>query len=110
MLVKHYSSTRNYWYINKIPLDKWTVSKTNKTLPIYALILEHMLLGGINLKLKHLITKFQTPLVTTKTIFAKNYGTGAVISDNLNGVGHPVPPVQCWADKNLMSGLKNCIM
>jgi hypothetical protein len=42
-----------------------------------------MLLGGINLELKLLISKFQTLLVTTKTIFAKNYGTGAVISHNL---------------------------
>jgi hypothetical protein len=56
---------------------------------LYALILRHMLLGGINLKLKHLITKFQTPLVTSKKIFPKNYGTGAVISDNLKGVGPP---------------------
>jgi hypothetical protein len=39
-----------------------------------------MLLDGINLELKRLITKFQTPLITTKTIFARNYGTAAVIS------------------------------
>ena len=39
-----------------------------------------MLLDGINLVLKRLITKFQTPLITTKTIFARNYGTAAVIS------------------------------
>ena len=32
-----------------------------------------MLLDGINLELKRLITKFQTPLITTKTIFARNY-------------------------------------
>ena len=63
-----------------------------------------MLLGGINLKLKRLITKFQTPLITTKTIFARNYGTAAVISYNLKGIAPPVPPVQCWANKNLMSG------
>jgi hypothetical protein len=51
-----------------------------------------MLLGGINLKLKRLITKFQTPLITTKTIFARNYGTAAVISYNLKGIAPPVPP------------------
>jgi hypothetical protein len=39
-----------------------------------------MLLDGINLELKRLSTKFQTPLITTKTIFARNYGTAAVIS------------------------------
>jgi hypothetical protein len=64
-------------------------------------MLEYMLLGGINLKLKHLFTKFQTPLITTKTIFARNYGTAAVISYILKGIA---PPVQCWANKNLMSG------
>jgi hypothetical protein len=37
------------------------------------------------------------------TIFARNYGTAAVISYNLKGIAPPVPPVQCWADKNLMS-------
>ena len=63
-----------------------------------------MLLGGINLELKRLITEFQTPLITTKTIFARNYGTAGVISYNLKGIAPPVPPVQCWADKNLMSG------
>jgi hypothetical protein len=65
-----------------------------------------MLLDGrpINLELKRLITKFQTPLITTKTIFARNYGTAAVISYNLKGIAPPVPPVQCWIDKNLMSG------
>jgi hypothetical protein len=64
-----------------------------------------MLLNGINLELKRLITKFQTPLITTKTIFAtRNYGTAAVISYNLKGIAPPVPPVQCWIDKNLMSG------
>jgi hypothetical protein len=30
-----------------------------------------MLLGGINLKLKCLITKFQTPLIITKTVVLK---------------------------------------
>jgi hypothetical protein len=64
-------------------------------------MLEYMLLGGINLKLKRLFTKFQTPLITTKTIFARNYGTAAVISYILKGIA---PPVQCWANKNLMSG------
>jgi hypothetical protein len=63
-----------------------------------------MLLDGINLELKRLITKFQTPLITTKTIFARNYGTAAVISYNFKGIAPPVPPVQCWIDKNLMSG------
>jgi hypothetical protein len=63
-----------------------------------------MLLDGINLELKRLITKFQTPLITTKTIFARNYGTAAVISYNLKGIAPPVPPVQCWIDKNLMCG------
>ena len=38
------------------------------------------------------------------TIFARNYGTAAVISYNLKGIAPPVPPVQCWIDKNLMSG------
>jgi hypothetical protein len=38
------------------------------------------------------------------TIFARNYGTTAVISYNLKGIAPPVPPVQCWANKNLMSG------
>ena len=63
-----------------------------------------MLLDGINLELKRLITKFQTPLITTKTIFARNYGIAAVISYNLKGIAPPVPPVQCWIDKTLMSG------
>jgi hypothetical protein len=94
-----------------------------------------MLLDGINLELKRLITKFQTPLITclvprrfkttilhvnssyahhcflqrdawvrgrlitTKTIFARHYGTAAVISYNLKGIAPPVPPVQCWIDK-----------
>jgi hypothetical protein len=65
-----------------------------------------MLLDGINLELKRLITKFRTPLITTKTIFARNYGTAAVISYNLKGIAAPVPPVQCWTDKNLMSGAR----
>jgi hypothetical protein len=38
------------------------------------------------------------------TIFARNYGTAAVISYNLKGIAPPVPPVQCWANKNLTSG------
>jgi hypothetical protein len=63
-----------------------------------------MLLDGINFEPKRLITKFQTPLITTKTIFARNCGTAAVISYNLKGIAPPVPPVQCWIDKNLMSG------
>jgi hypothetical protein len=42
--------------------------------------------------------------VSSSTIFARNYGTAAVISYNLKGIAPPVPPVQCWADKNLMSG------
>jgi hypothetical protein len=46
-------------------------SKTTKMFPTYALLLEYMLLDGINLELKRLITKFQTPLITTKTIFAQ---------------------------------------
>jgi hypothetical protein len=37
------------------------------------------------------------------TIFARNYGTAGVISYNLKGIAPPVRPVQCWADKNLMS-------
>jgi hypothetical protein len=79
--------------------------KNYQNLPTYAPILEYMLLGGINLKLKHLITKFQRPLITTKTIFARNYGTAAVISYNLKGIAPPVSPVvQCWANRNLMSG------
>ena len=41
---------------------------------------------------------------TQPTIFARNYGTAAVISYNLKGIAPPVPPVQCWIDKNLMSG------
>jgi hypothetical protein len=40
------------------------------------------------------------------TIFARKYGTAAVISYNLKGIAPPVPPVQCWNDKNLMSGCK----
>ena len=64
-----------------------------------------MLLDGINLELKRLITKFQTPLITTKTIFARNYGTAAVISYNLKGIAPLISPVQCSTDKNLlMSG------
>jgi hypothetical protein len=54
--------------------------------------------------LKRLITKFQTPMITTNTIFARNYGTAAVISYNLKGIAPPVPSVQCWTDKNWMSG------
>jgi hypothetical protein len=38
------------------------------------------------------------------TIFARNYGTAAVISYNLKGIAPPVPPIQCCANKNLMSG------
>ena len=38
----------------------------------------------------------------TPTIFAKNYGSYAVISPNLKGVAAFVPPVQCCADNNLM--------
>jgi hypothetical protein len=63
-----------------------------------------MLLGSINVKLKRLITKFRTPFITTKTVFARNYGTAAVMSYNLKGIAPPVPPVQCWANKNLMYG------
>ena len=63
-----------------------------------------MLLDGIIFEPKRLITKFQTPLIITKTIFARNYGTAAVISYNLKGIAPPVPPVQCWTDKNLLSG------
>jgi hypothetical protein len=77
--------------ITPTPQNEWIVSKTTKTLPTYALILEYMLLGGINLKLKRLIIKFQTPLITTKTIFAINYGTAAVISYNLKGIAPPFP-------------------
>ena len=104
------SSTRSCIGIKSVknnpspPPNEWIVSKTTKTLPTYALILEYMLFGGINLELKRLITKFQTPLITTKTIFARNYGTAAVISYNLKGIAPPVPPIQCWANKNLMSG------
>jgi hypothetical protein len=42
-------------------------------------------------------------LPSSTTIFARNYGTAAVISYNLKGIAPPVPPVQCWANKNLMS-------
>ena len=38
-------------------------------------------------------------LFTEPTIFARNYGTAAVISYNLKGIAPPVPPVQCWIDK-----------
>ena len=55
------------------PRNEWIVSKTTKTLPTYALILEYMLLGGINLKLKRLIIKFQTPLIITKTVGLVDY-------------------------------------
>jgi hypothetical protein len=51
-----------------------------------------MLLDGINLELKRLITKFQTPLITTKKIFARNYGTADVISYNLKGIAPPPAP------------------
>jgi hypothetical protein len=74
------------------PRNEWIVSKITKTLPTYyALLLEYMLFGGINLELKRLITNFQTPLITTKTIFARNYGTAAVISYNLKGIAPPNP-------------------
>jgi hypothetical protein len=89
---------------NPSPWNEWIVSKTTKIFPTYALLLEYMLLDGINFEPKSLITKFQTPLITTKTIFARNYGTAAVILYNLKGIAPPVPPVQCWIDKNLMSG------
>ena len=42
--------------------------------------------------------------ISKSTIFARNYGTAAVISYNLKGIAPPVPPVQCWIDKNLTSG------
>jgi hypothetical protein len=51
-----------------------------------------MLLDGINFELKRLITKFQTPLITTKTIFARNYGTADLISYNLKGIAPPPSP------------------
>ena len=109
MLSKHYSSTRNCIGIYRVknnpsPRNEWIVSKTTKIFPTYALLLEYMLLDGINFESKRLITKFQTPLITTKTFFARNYGTAAVNSYNLKGIAPPVPPVQCWIDKNLMSG------
>jgi hypothetical protein len=47
------------------------------------------------------------PKCNWSTIFARNYGTAAVISYNLKGIAPPVPPVhdmQCWIDKNLMTG------
>jgi hypothetical protein len=78
--------------LTPIPRNEWIVSKTTKPLPRYALILEYMLLGGINLELKRLITEFQTPLITTKTIFARNYGTADVISYNLKGIAPPPRP------------------
>jgi hypothetical protein len=40
------------------------------------------------------------------TIFARNYGTVAVISYNLKGIAAPVPPVECWINKNLISGAR----
>ena len=43
-------------------------------------------------------------VVCDHLIFARNYGTAAVVSYNLKGIAPPVPPVQCWANKNLMSG------
>ena len=54
----------------------------------------------ISVKLQHL-TMYNN---LTSTIVAKNYGTAAVISYNVKGIAPPVPPVQCWADKNLRSG------
>ena len=48
----------------------------------------------------HVKTRLSQPI----SIFARNYGTAAVISFNLKGIAPPVPPVQCWIDKNLMSG------
>jgi hypothetical protein len=86
------------------PRNEWIVFKTTKIFPTYALLLEYMLLDGINFEPKRLITKFQTPLITSKTILARKYGTAAVISYNLKGMAPPVPGVQCWIDKNLMSG------
>ena len=44
--------------------------------------------------------------ISKSTMFARNYGTAAVISYNLKGIAPPVPPVQCWTDKNLMSGFE----
>jgi hypothetical protein len=61
-------------------------------------------IGRYKLRTKTFNYQIPTPLITTKTIFARNYGTAAVISYNLKGVAPPVPPVQCWIDKNLMSG------
>ena len=58
-----------------------------------------MLLNGINFEPKRLITKFQTPLITIKTIFARNYGTAAVISYNLKGIAPPFPPVKSMLDR-----------
>jgi hypothetical protein len=45
-----------------------------------------------------------TPNCLGSTIFARNYGTAAVISYILKGIAPPVPPVHCWANKNRMSG------
>ena len=47
---------------------------------------------------------FHNSTILMYTIFARNYGTATVISYNLKGIAPPVPPVQCWANKNLMSG------
>jgi hypothetical protein len=44
-------------------------------------------------------------LIQKSTIFARNYGTAAVISYNLKGIAPPpVLPIQCWAERNRMSG------
>jgi hypothetical protein len=58
-----------------------------------------MLLDGINFEPKRLITKFQTPLITTKTIFARHHGTAAVISYKWKGIAPPFPQLSSMLDR-----------
>jgi hypothetical protein len=62
----------NVLKITPPPRNEWIVFKTTKIFPTYALLLEYMLLDGINFEPKRLITKFQTPLITTKTVDISN--------------------------------------
>ena len=56
---------------------------------------------GLSFKLQRFLILLMQP---RPTIVARNYGTAAVISYNLKVIAPPVPPVQCWIGKNLISG------
>ena len=65
-------------------------------------ILAHLWTQNKKVQQKRNSSPFPYCFTSTKiltTIFARNYGTAAVISYNLKGIAPPIPPVQCWIDK-----------